>query len=650
MAVDLGDPASGFRHTEVIRFINDEVLMNGGGPDFYAAFRSRPWNEVEDRLQAVLADPQVPHAIKRACTWSALALSVRVGARQREQQGHWVQRLQDQLNERKMAARGMASELQWLRMERESAISRLRSSQAALQQALRELDVLHGRLLQMERSSQFIPWAHEIVPGPPAEQLGAVAWPWNAEQQRDAVAMGSHAPPAVLYMPGPPSPWAQAVQPPLPVPVQYLPSFHAPFPVGVPILPPPPPAVVMDAEATVVPHQMPPPRVDQPGPSAAVGYQEVMAPLCDQQSYSQEEDPAIHQSTAPLRDTRSLSQEGPERLQGMVPVRDSWSQSQEEGPEWAQGTVSVEDSWSESPKKSPKWAQGMVSVEDSWNQSQEESPENAQGMVPLGDSWSQSQEEGPEWAQGVVLLDNRGQIREEGPENPQGMVPLGDSWSLSQEEGSEKSQETVALGASRMNSQEEDPERRREMVPLGAKGRHSQEDPDRPQEMVPLGVSGNHSQKECPKRPQGMAPLVASRSNSQEEDLDRPQEMLSLGASGNYSQEEGPERYPLGFRGSHSLEEGLQRPQANLLGDSRSCGVRERPVKQQPQGQKAKQPKRKKALDFRHQEKSASGCRPVNWECPWCKAMNFSRCKTCYKCKKVCVEVESRGLDSGQTH
>uniref|UniRef100_A0A667J2L1 RanBP2-type domain-containing protein n=1 Tax=Lynx canadensis TaxID=61383 RepID=A0A667J2L1_LYNCA len=594
MAVDFGDHASGFRHTEVVRFINDEVLVNGGGPDFYAALRSRPWDEVEERLRTVLADPQVPRAMKRACAWSALALSVRVGARQREQQERQVQRLQNQADERETTTWALASELQRLRGERESAVAQLRSTQAALRQTLVECDVLRGRLLQVERASWVVPLARERVPGPPAEPLGAIAWPRNADvvagELRSRLYFEARvpAPVAVLYVPGPPSPWAQAVQPALPVPVRYLLPFRAPFPVGFPVSPPLPPVVVMDAEAAVVPHQMPPLGIGPPGPRAAVGYQEGMVPRSDQRSCSQAEGPAI--------------------LQRMVPVGDSWSHSQEEDREMPQGVVLLRDSWS------------------------------------LKGSESQ----------------------EEGPAKAQGMVPFGGIWGLSQEEGLGRSQEMVTFGASRMNIWEEDPERPQEM---GASGRHNQEeDPKRPQVMVPLGASRDHSQEEGPKRPQGMPPLVASRSSSHEEDPERPQEMLSLGASGNYSQEEGPrrpqgtgdrrrhgqqespKRYPPGFRRSHSLEEGLQRPQATPQGDSWSCGVRESPMKQQPQGQKAKQPKGKKALGFLHQEKSASGCGPESWECPWCKAMNFSWHKACYKCKEGCVEVESGGPDPGPTH
>lgn len=52
-AVNFGDHASGFCHNKMIRFINNEVLMNRGTPDFYVTFCSGSWSEVEDRLQVV---------------------------------------------------------------------------------------------------------------------------------------------------------------------------------------------------------------------------------------------------------------------------------------------------------------------------------------------------------------------------------------------------------------------------------------------------------------------------------------------------------------------------------------------------------------------------------------------------------------------
>uniref|UniRef100_UPI00063CF561 basic salivary proline-rich protein 2 n=1 Tax=Odobenus rosmarus divergens TaxID=9708 RepID=UPI00063CF561 len=637
MAVDFGDHASGFRHTEVIRFINNEVLMNGGGPDFYVAFRSRPWNEVEDQLQTVVADPQVPRTIKRACAWSALALSVRVAARQREQQAHRLRRLQEQVEERETAAWALASELQRLRGDREEVATQLRFTQVALQQALIECDVLRGRLLHVDRSAQIIPLAHEILPGPRAEQHGTIAWPLNAEQQRDVVAMGFPgrlyleaqvpAPAAVLYMPGPPSPWAQAIQPPLPAPVPYSLPFQAPLPVGIPFSAPlPPAAVVMDAEAAVVPLQMVPLGSCPPGPCAAVGFQEG-APPWDQRSYSQEGGPEILQNTVPLGNIRNLRQEGLEKPQGMVPLRDSWSHSQEEGPKTAQGMVPLGDSLDLSQGKGPEKAQGMVPSGESWSLSQEDS-ERFQEVVTLG----ASQEEDPETPQEVLPLGASGShIQEENPKRPQGMAPLGASRSNSQEEDPGEPQEVVPLGASGSHSKEEGPKKPQRMAPLGAsRSNNKEEDPEGAQEVVSLGASGSHNKEEGPERPQGMAPLGDNSSQSQEGDLERPQGTGPLGGSRSDSQEEGP-----------------QRPQATPLGDGWSQSMRENPKIQQPPGQKAKQPKGKKALDSKHQEKFVSRCSPKDWDCPWCKAMNFSWRKACYKCKKVCVAGESRGRDPG---
>uniref|UniRef100_A0A8C8YHJ2 Testis-expressed protein 13 A-D N-terminal domain-containing protein n=1 Tax=Prolemur simus TaxID=1328070 RepID=A0A8C8YHJ2_PROSS len=218
MAVEFGDHASGFRHNEVIRFINNEVLMNGGSADFYVAFRSRPWSEVEDRLRAVVADPQVPRTLKRACAWSALALSVRAAARQEEQQAHRVRRLQEQVEELEFASWTMESELQRLRGQREDAATQLHFTRAALQQAVNECEMLRGRLLQVQRSGgQATPQALEIMPVRGAEQHGAAACPLNAAQQGDMVAAGAQGglyfeaqmppPTGVLYVQGGAQEW-----------------------------------------------------------------------------------------------------------------------------------------------------------------------------------------------------------------------------------------------------------------------------------------------------------------------------------------------------------------------------------------------------------------------------------------------------------
>uniref|UniRef100_A0A8C9CP41 Testis-expressed protein 13 A-D N-terminal domain-containing protein n=1 Tax=Phocoena sinus TaxID=42100 RepID=A0A8C9CP41_PHOSS len=212
MAVYFGDHASGFRHNEVIEFINNEVLVNGGSPDFYVDFCSRSWNEVEDQLRDVITDPQLPCAIKRACAWSALALSVRVGARQREQQACWVQQLQEKLGECEAASRAVSCELRRLCEGHEEAAVQLQRTQAALREALDERDMLHGQLLQLQRLVHVAPLAPERVPQPQPEQLGATAWAMDAGEQGKMVAMGAQGVPqsegqmaataAVVYVPG----------------------------------------------------------------------------------------------------------------------------------------------------------------------------------------------------------------------------------------------------------------------------------------------------------------------------------------------------------------------------------------------------------------------------------------------------------------
>nr|XP_027787770.2 testis-expressed protein 13D [Marmota flaviventris] len=538
MAVEFGDHASGFRHNEVVRFINNEVLMNGGGPEFYMAFRCRPWNEVEDRLRTVVVDPQVPRALKRACTWSALALGVRVVARQREQQGRRVRRLQDQVEEREAACWALASELQRLREERDEVVTQLLFTGSALQQAVNESDMLRGRLFQ------------------------------NAEQQREVGTVGRNdrlyfeaptpAPTAVLYMPGPPTPWASPVQPPVQVPVPQSVPFPPPLPVGFPYLPPPPPAGVMEAEAGVVPLQMPPVGFCPPGSWVAGNFQNETVPLWDQRYYVQAEGPANLQGSV-LGDNRSVSQEGLEK-----------------------------------PQEEPEQSQGMTS-----------------------------------------LVDIGSHIKEEGPEIPQGMVSLGDTGTHSEEEGLQSVQEMVSL------------------VDLG---NHSQEEsPQMPQVTHLLEESGHHSQEEVHQRPEGMYSLEHSRSHCQEEGLERAEGMAPLEFSGINSQEEEHLQRALGitFSGlnrSHDLEEGAERPQTTPVWESWSQAVRESPKKQQPQWQKAKQPQGKRTLGSQHQEKYASRYNQENWVCLWCKAMNFSWCTACYKCKKASVPVEGGGVNTGQTH
>ncbi|MBZ3869527.1 Testis-expressed sequence 13B protein [Sciurus carolinensis] len=619
MAVEFGDHASGFRHNEVIRFINNEVLMNGGGPEFYMAFRSRPWNEVEDRLRTVVMDPQVPRALKRACTWSALALGVRVVARQREQQGRRVRRLQDQVEEREAACWALASELQQLREERDEVVTQLLFTRAALQQATNECDMLRGRLFQVEGLTQVTPLVHAIVPGLRADQFGPAVWPLNAEQQREVGAIGRNdrvcfeaptpAPTTVLYVPGHPSPWAPPMQPPLQIPLPYPIPFQPPLPVGFPYLPPPTPAVVMEAEAGVVPLHMPPVGIYPPGPWVAGGFQNEMAPLSDQRYYVQAEGPVNLQESV-LGDNRSLSQAGLERPQVTPPLVNMGNYSQEGGPLRHQGTLSMVNSGKHNAEEGPQRSQGMPASGDSVCHSQQEGPEQFQGMNPLVNRGSHIQEEGSEIPQGLVSLGDRGTHSQEGPQSPQGMVPLVDIGNHSQEKSPQMSQVTYLVEENGHHSQEEDQQM--------SEGIYS------------LEHSRSHCQEEGSERFQGMAPLGFSVSHNQEEQYPERVQRITLPR----------------LNRRYSLEEGAERPRKTTVWESWSQAMRESPRKQH----KAKQPQGRRALGSYHQEKYASRYSQENWICLWCKAMNFSWRTICYKCKEACVPVEGGGVNTGQIH
>ncbi|XP_004762121.1 testis-expressed protein 13D-like [Mustela putorius furo] len=341
MAVDFGDPRSGFRHNEVVVFINEEVLSNGGGPDFYLTFCSRPWNEVEDELLSIVADPQVPRAVKRAYSWSALALSVRAAARQQEQQAHRVRRLQEQLEERETTTWALANQLQRLRQEREQVVSQLRRVQHDLQHVLDEREALRGQLLQAQRQPQQV--------GSRVQRLATEVWPLNAEERNEVLAatrsqreqdaetqrgereekereearMASETT-GVLYAPGsppppppppPPSPWAQVVQPSLPMP------FPMPFQVAFPYPPPPQPRVVAEAAAgAAFTPQMPAAAIYPPGMWPPFRPLEEIAMWWNQRRQSQEEGPArLHFGVNPAGRSWSQGDLMKEQPQGEMP-------------------------------------------------------------------------------------------------------------------------------------------------------------------------------------------------------------------------------------------------------------------------------------------------------------------------------------------
>uniref|UniRef100_A0A673TLV0 Testis-expressed protein 13 A-D N-terminal domain-containing protein n=1 Tax=Suricata suricatta TaxID=37032 RepID=A0A673TLV0_SURSU len=321
MALDFGDPRSGFRHHEVVAFINEEVLSNGGCAEFYRTFSSKPWNEIEDKLLSIVADPQVPRTVKRAYSWSALALGVRAATRQQEQQGRRIWRLQEQLEERETTTWALASQLQRLRGEHEQAVSQLRRVQHSLQQALEEREALRRQLLQGQRQPSQPPcptprFSAEGWPPMVEEQSEVLTTAWlqreqNAEMQREArlaaamatatatttattkaggfqVATAAATTTATtkaggfqvataaatttaggFQVPRPLGPWAQVVQPPglMPLPVQ--------FPLAPPRPPSPPHRLVEEiAAGEAFPPQRPPRSIWSLGMWPPLGSQE----------------------------------------------------------------------------------------------------------------------------------------------------------------------------------------------------------------------------------------------------------------------------------------------------------------------------------------------------------------------------------------
>ncbi|XP_055293621.1 testis-expressed protein 13D-like [Moschus berezovskii] len=192
----------------------------------------------------------MPRNRKRACAWSALALSVRVATRQREQQACRMQRLQEQVEERETAAWALASQLQRLREERQQMMMQLRCTRQDLQQALSEREALRRQLLQAERQAQP---ASSRSP-----QLRADTWPLTAEERNKLLVSTSQrrwletqrqearnaSADRVQYVQRAQDPWAQVVQPPVPMPC----PMHMPYPMPFPYPLPPPPRVLSEAQ------------------------------------------------------------------------------------------------------------------------------------------------------------------------------------------------------------------------------------------------------------------------------------------------------------------------------------------------------------------------------------------------------------------
>ncbi|XP_029786878.1 testis-expressed protein 13B [Suricata suricatta] len=160
MALNPDDPNSGFQHGKVVTFINEKIAGHMKGPEFYLENTSLPWEEVEDKLRAILEDSTVSSEAKEACAWSSLALGVRFACRQGQLHRHRVHWLHDFAKLHKSTAQTLASDLKKFtthqEMERKEAAFRLRLAQANLAEVQRERDFLKWKLLQLQSPQKHV--------------------------------------------------------------------------------------------------------------------------------------------------------------------------------------------------------------------------------------------------------------------------------------------------------------------------------------------------------------------------------------------------------------------------------------------------------------------------------------------------------------
>ncbi|XP_010618017.1 testis-expressed protein 13A isoform X2 [Fukomys damarensis] len=143
MALKPEDPSSGFQHDAVVAFINEKMARHPKGPEFYHENLSLSWEEIEDKIRAILEDSEVPSEAQEACAWGSLALGVHLACKQQHLQGHQVQCLQDFAKLHKSSTNALVSNLKELmeqqEMERKEAAFQLQLVHTKLAQELRVL-------------------------------------------------------------------------------------------------------------------------------------------------------------------------------------------------------------------------------------------------------------------------------------------------------------------------------------------------------------------------------------------------------------------------------------------------------------------------------------------------------------------------------
>uniref|UniRef100_H0XVD6 Testis-expressed protein 13 A-D N-terminal domain-containing protein n=1 Tax=Otolemur garnettii TaxID=30611 RepID=H0XVD6_OTOGA len=156
--VNFNDPSCGFYQREVVDFINQKIYGNRVSSDFYVMHMNKSWYDVEKKLRDIITDPAISGTIKESCAFSTLALAVRFGKKQKQEEREKVKKLQDQLDEQKLFTNvliGMVNRLRDVQNgEREKAQFELQQRLAVLHKVEEERDLLRNELLKV-LNSQF---------------------------------------------------------------------------------------------------------------------------------------------------------------------------------------------------------------------------------------------------------------------------------------------------------------------------------------------------------------------------------------------------------------------------------------------------------------------------------------------------------------
>ncbi|XP_034342111.1 testis-expressed protein 13A isoform X1 [Arvicanthis niloticus] len=195
MALNPEDLGSGFRHSKVSMFINEQMAKHEKGPDFYLENLSLSWEEVEDKLKAILEDSEVPTEAREACAWGSLALGVRFAHRQGCLQGHRLQWLKDLSSLHKVSALSLSPDLKQLthqqEMEQKEVAIQLQMAQAKLEEVQRERDLLRLKIFQAELRA-FPNAVRPAVAIPPAVvRRGGIRTQWSSAKENLAELMAA---------------------------------------------------------------------------------------------------------------------------------------------------------------------------------------------------------------------------------------------------------------------------------------------------------------------------------------------------------------------------------------------------------------------------------------------------------------------------